>query len=101
MDFGSELETQLRELVTEFADVTHEPQELAPHRGIFDHKILLAAYLKRQRCNRKSVLEYEELKRQCTDLSRQGLVRVSNCSYGALIVMVRKLDGSFRLCVYY
>jgi len=27
-DFGSELYTKLKELITEFADVTHEPQGL-------------------------------------------------------------------------
>ena len=67
-DFGPELDTQLKKLVTEFVDVTQEPQELPPHRGIFDHKIRLTAYPKRQRRNRLSVPEYEEIKRQCTDL---------------------------------
>jgi hypothetical protein len=65
-DFGSKLDTQLKKLVTEFVDVTHEPQGLPPHRGTFDHKIRLTAYPKRQRRNRLSVPEYEELKRQCT-----------------------------------
>ena len=50
-DFGSEMDTQLKELITEFADVTQEPQGLPPHRGIFDHNIRLTAYLKRQRRN--------------------------------------------------
>ena len=46
-DFGPESGTQHRELVTEFVDVTQEPQGLPPHRGIFDHKIRLTAYPKR------------------------------------------------------
>ena len=54
-DFGPELDIQLKELVTEFADVTQEPQGLPPHRGIFDHKIRLTAYPKRQRRNQLSV----------------------------------------------
>ena len=29
------------DLITEFGDVTQEPQGLPPHRGIFDHKIRL------------------------------------------------------------
>jgi hypothetical protein len=98
-DFGPELDTQLKNLITKFADVTQEPQGLPPHRGIFDHKIRLTAYHKRQRRNRLSVPEYEELKRQCTDLFKQGLVRVSNSPYAAPIVMVRKPDGSIRVCV--
>ena len=33
-DFGSEFDIQLKQLITEFADVTQEPQGLPPHRGI-------------------------------------------------------------------
>ncbi len=61
----------------------------------------LTAYPKRQRRNRVFFPEDEELKRQCTDLFKQGLVRVSNSPYVAPIVMVRKPDGSIRVCVDY
>ena len=37
--FVSELDTMLKDSITESADVTQEPQGLPPHRGIFDHKI--------------------------------------------------------------
>ena len=50
-DFGPELDTQLEELVTQFVDVTQEPQGLPPHRGIFDHTIRLTGYPKHQRRN--------------------------------------------------
>ena len=96
-NFGSELDTQLKELVTEFDDVTQEPQGLPPHRGIFDHKIRLTAYPKRQRHNRLYIPEYEELKRQCTNLFKQGLIRASNSLYSAPIIMVRKPDRSLRV----
>ena len=98
-DFGPELDTQLKEPVIEFADVTQEPQGLPPHRDVFDHKIRLTAYPKRQRHNRLSALEYEELKRQCTNLFKQRLVHVSNILYNAPIVMVRKPDDYVRVCV--
>ncbi len=67
-DFGPELDTQLKELVTEFVDVTQEPQVLSPHRGTFDHKICLTAYPKRQKRNHLFAHEYEALKRQCIDI---------------------------------
>ena len=100
-DFGPELDTQLKELVIEFADVTKEPQGLPPHRGIFYHKIRLTAYPKRQRRNRLSYPECEERKGHCTDLFKQGLVRVANSPYATPIVMLRKPDGSIRVCVDY
>ena len=62
-EFGSELDNKFKELITEFADVSQEPQELPSKRGIFDHKIRLVAYPKRQRRNRLSVPEFEDLKR--------------------------------------
>ena len=92
---------QVEELVTKFADVTQEPQGLPPHREIFDLKIHLIAYHKRQRRNRLCVSKYEELKRQCTDLFKQGLLRVSSSPYAARIVMVRKHYGTIRVCVDY
>jgi len=101
MDFGPELDKQWKELTTEFVDVTQEIQGLPPHRGIFDPKIRLTAYRKRQRRNRLFAPKYEELKRHCTDLFKQGLVRVSNSLYAAPIVMVWKHDGSIRVCVEY
>ena len=57
-DIGPKLDMQLKELVTEFAYVTQELQELSPHRGIFDKKIRLTAYPKSQRSNRLSTPEY-------------------------------------------
>ena len=99
--FGPELETQFKELINEFADITQEPQRLPPHRGIFDHTVCLTAYPKRQRRNRLSTLDYEELKRKCTDPFKQGLVRVSNSPYAVPIVMGRKPEGSIWVCVDY
>ncbi len=32
MEFGPDMDTQLKKLVTQFADVTQEPQVLPPHR---------------------------------------------------------------------
>jgi hypothetical protein len=43
-DFDLELDAQLKEIVSDFADVTQEPQGLPPHRGNFDHTIRPTAY---------------------------------------------------------
>ena len=48
-----------------------------------------------------SVPEFEELKKQCTDLFEQGRVRISDSPYAAPIILVRKPDGSMRMCIDY
>ncbi len=96
-DFGEQFDQQLKHLITEFADITEEPQGLPPHRGYLDHKVKLTGYPPRQRRNRLSLLKYKELKRQCTKLFKEGNVRVSSSPYAAPIVMVRKSDGSIKL----
>jgi hypothetical protein len=100
-DFGEWFDQQLKHLITEFADVTVEPQRLPPHRGHLDHKVKLTGYPPRQRRNRLSMPEYEELKRQCTELFKEGKVRISKSPYTTPIVMVRKSDGSIRVCIDY
>ena len=42
--FGDQFDQQLKQLITEFADVTEEPQRLPPHRGHLDHKVKLTGY---------------------------------------------------------
>ncbi len=68
---------------------------------MLDHKVKRTGYPPRQRRNRLTVPEYDELKRQCTELFQQGKIRVSNSPYVAPIVMVRKPDGSVRVCIDY
>jgi hypothetical protein len=65
-DFGDQFDQQLKQLITEFADVTEEPQGLPPHRGHVNHQVKLTGYPPRQRRNILSVPNYEEVKRQCT-----------------------------------
>jgi len=60
--------------------------------------VKLTGYPPRQRRNILSVPENEELKRQCTELFKEGKVRISKSPYAAPIVMVRKSDGSIRVC---
>jgi hypothetical protein len=63
--------------------------------------VKLTGYSPRQRRNTLSVPEYEELKRQCTELLKEGEVRVSKSQYAALIVIVRKSNGSIRVYIDY
>ena len=65
-NFGDQFDKHLKQLITEFFDVTEEPEGLPPHRGMLDHKVKLTSYPPRQRRNRLTAHEYDELKRQCT-----------------------------------
>jgi hypothetical protein len=56
--FGEQLNKQVKQLITEFADVTEEPKELIPHhREHLNHKLKLIVYPSRQRRNRLSLLK--------------------------------------------
>jgi hypothetical protein len=50
---------------------------------------------------RNSPLELEEIKRQLTELLEKGLIRPSKSPFGAPVLLVKKKDGSLRMCVHY
>ena len=39
--FGEHFDQQLKHIITEFTDITEEPQELPPQRGHLDHKVMI------------------------------------------------------------
>lgn len=45
--------------------------------------------------------QYKEVKEHISDLLRKGVIQESSSSYASPIVLVRKPDGSLRLCVDY
>lgn len=100
-DFGDEYDQKLRELVNEFSDVSEEFKGLPPDRGDLNHKIRLTGEPRRQRRNRLSPAEFAEVRKQCTDLFANGRVRVSSSPYAAPVLLVRKPDGSMRMCIDY
>ena len=51
-DFGEQFNKQLKQLITEFADVTEDPRGLPPHREHLEHKVKLTDYSPRQRRKR-------------------------------------------------
>jgi hypothetical protein len=46
-------------------------------------------------------LQYEEVKSHIRKLLNNGIIRESNSLYTSPVVLVRKKDNSFRLCVNY
>jgi hypothetical protein len=43
----------------------------------------------------------EELQRQCDDMLRQGVIRPSVYAFSTPVLLVKKQDKSWRICVYY
>jgi hypothetical protein len=50
---------------------------------------------------RISVEDLKELKKQLTELSKSGYIRLSSSPWGAPVLFVQKKDGSQRMCVDY
>ena len=46
-------------------------------------------------------VELKELKVQLEDLLKKGFIRLSISPWGALVLFVKKKDGSLRLCIDY
>jgi hypothetical protein len=45
--------------------------------------------------------ELEELSKQLAELAEKGFIRPSSSPWGALVLFVKKKDGSFRMCIDY
>ncbi|GKC88001.1 hypothetical protein Tco_1148650 [Tanacetum coccineum] len=45
--------------------------------------------------------EMKELSKQLQELSNKGFIRPSSTPWGALVLFVKKKDGSFRICIDY
>ncbi|GKF62903.1 hypothetical protein Tco_0182957, partial [Tanacetum coccineum] len=45
--------------------------------------------------------EMKELSEQLQELSDKGFIRPSSSPWGALVLFVKKKDGSFRMCINY
>ena len=94
---------EVERLIREFGDVF--PDELPP--GVPDsdvvHNIVLeeGAAPPFSRPFRLSAAEAAEVSRQVAEFIRQGIVRPSSGPYGAPVLLVRKKDGSLRLCIDY
>ena len=92
------LDDLLRLLLDDYAAVFQEPQGLPPeHR----HSLVAGTDAIAVRPYRYAHLQKDELERQCADMLRQGIIRPSSSAFSSPVLLVRKPDGSWRLCVDY
>ena len=82
-------------------NVAGDFEGLPPLRPGFDHKVKLTSTPKRQRRSRLSHPQIQEVVRQCTEHFKQGRVQVSTSPHAAPIILIRKPDGSMRMCIDY
>lgn len=93
-----------QQLLTEFGDVFPDqlPASLPPRRQI-NHSIQLIEGHKPPTTSpyKMNTVELLELKKQLTELLKQGFIRPSTSSYASGCLFVTKKDNSKRLCIDY
>ncbi len=92
----------IQDLLTSFKDIFAEPTALPPPRP-FDHQIPLHPGSKPiTLCPYKlSKLQKDEVEKQIANLLSTGFIENNNSPYAAPILLIKKKDGGWRLCVDY
>jgi hypothetical protein len=95
------LPTAIKSLLHTFAPVFAEPTGLPPFRGL-DHQINLKhSQPISVRPYRYPYFQKAEIEKLIQDLLHSGVIRPSQSPFSAPVLLVRKADGSWRLCVDY
>ena len=99
---GSTVLAVLHPLLQEFHQVLEEPRTLPPSRE-FDHRIPLkegiAPVNVRPYCY--AHFQKNEIERQVKEMLAIGLIRPSSSPFSSPILLVKKKDGSWRVCTNY
>ncbi|XP_026399027.1 uncharacterized protein LOC113294867 [Papaver somniferum] len=98
----TDLAPEISNLLSQFADTFQTPTSLPPER-IHDHKIPLLPGTApvNVRPYRYPHFQKDEIEKIVFELQQAGFIRPSSSPYSSLILMVRKKDGSRRMCVDY
>jgi hypothetical protein len=92
----------IAELLEGFKGIFQEPTELPPVRS-FDHKIQLTEGAQ-PTCVRPYWYPYyqmEEIEKLVREMLSTGIIRPSQSPYSSPVLLVRKANGSWRMCVDY
>ncbi|KAL0350215.1 UNVERIFIED_CONTAM: Transposon Ty3-G Gag-Pol polyprotein [Sesamum radiatum] len=89
-------------LLQNFEDIFQEPQSLPPKRNI-EHRIELMpdAIPKKQQPYRYAYGQKTEIENIVRGMLKSGLIRESQSSFASPVLLVKKKDGGWRLCVDY
>ncbi|KAE9602910.1 putative nucleotidyltransferase, Ribonuclease H [Lupinus albus] len=99
---SDEQEREIQQVLNNFSTVFREPQGLPPSRSVA-HAIEL-----HKEAGPVSVRPYrypyhhkEEIEKQVSEMLQQGLIRHNSSAFSSPVILVRKKDNSWRMCVDY
>jgi hypothetical protein len=98
----TKIDPQLKMVLDSYPEVFAEPKILPPKRAV-DHQITLKSDAKaiNLRPYRFSYFQKLEIERITHELLQQSLIQPSTSSYSSSVLLVKKKDGSWRMCVDY
>ncbi|XP_022024279.1 uncharacterized protein LOC110924592 [Helianthus annuus] len=100
---SKEQQHQLQRLLEDFRDVFQDLKSLPPSRGKYDHRIPLKQGTDgvNFRPYRYPVVQKDVIEKMTNDLLEQGVIRSSTSSFASPVVLVKKKDGTWRMCIDY
>lgn len=92
----------INELLLKYQSIFHQPSSLPPPQQ-HDHHInlLLTANLVNVRPYRYPHFQKTEIEKQVSELLDFGLIQPSRSPFSSLVLLVKKKDGTWRMCVDY
>lgn len=92
----------LRQLVDEYREVFEEPKGLPPARK-YDHHIPLLENTQpiNQRSYKVPYIQKAEIERQIQEMLQTGVIQESTSPFASPVILVKKKDGTWRMCVDY
>lgn len=96
-------EPLIEDLIVQFEDIFEEPTTLPPFRDNHNHKILLkeGSDPVNQRPYKYALYQKNEIDKIVEEMLTNGTIQTSSSPYASPVVLVKKKDGSWRLCVDY
>lgn len=92
----------IKEVIDANSELFKEPMELPPHRHC-DHQIPLipGAAPFHKKAYRYSPTQKDEIEKQISDMVNRRIVQISSSPHASPVILDKKKDGGWRLCIDY